>query len=100
MMALREADLTQVLGDTYETSSQELYCKEEPITLFVKRNAAKGVVIVEWECGGRTKWSFHKDCFGKTAAEIAEELAEHVRHAHSYNDLSIRIFQYTTPVEW
>lgn len=95
----RKADLSLVLGNKYESSYHQLdRDDDEPIRLFVKRNAAKGVAIVEWEYGGHSQWSFNKDCYGKSAEDIAAELAEHVKDARSYNDLSIRILQYTTPV--
>lgn len=98
-MAIKEADLSFVLGKSYESSRRELTCESnQPITLYVKRNPAKGVVIVEWEYDGHSQWSFHHDCAEKTAADIARELAEQVKGVTSYNELSIRIFRYTTPV--
>lgn len=98
-MAVREADLSFVLGNKYESSYHELNRDgDEPIKLFVKRNAAKGVMIVKWEYAGHSQWSFNNDCSGKTADDIVGELAEQVKDARSYNDLSIRIFQYTTPI--
>lgn len=98
-MAIKEADLSFVLGNSYESSHRELMCESNrPITLYVKRNPAKGVVIVEWEYAGYSQWSFHHGCPEKTAADIAGELVELVKGVSSYNDLSIRIFRYTTPV--
>lgn len=98
-MAVNEKDLSMVLGNKYESSFHQLNREDDmPIKLFVKRNPAKGVVIVEWEYAGHSHWCFNKDCYGKTAEDIAAELAEHVKDARSYNDLSIRILQYTTPV--
>lgn len=97
-MVVQEKDLNTVLGDTYESCYCEFpSAKGEYIKLFVKRNAAKGVAIVQWEFAGHSQWSFNKDCADKTANDMAGEIAEYVKGAQSYNDLSIRIFQYSTP---
>lgn len=99
MMTVKEADLSLVLGQKYESSYHELNRDGDgTIRLFVKRNAVKGVVIVQWEYAGHSQWSFNTDCFGKTADDIACELAEQVKDVKSYNDLCIRILQYTTPI--
>lgn len=96
---MEEIDMSKVLGKKYESSFHELNRKDDvTIRLYVKRNATKGTVIVQWEYNGRSQWSFNKDCFCKTADDIIFELVEQVKDARSFNDLSIRILQYTTPI--
>lgn len=103
-MKLREADISEVLGCEYDCSYHELDRHklssngDEPIKLSVKHNAVKGVLIVQWEYAGHTQWSFNKDCFDKTAEDIVDELVEQLKDVRSYNDLCIRILQYTTPI--
>ena len=98
-MAVKGQDISAILGTQYESCYHEVCCEgEQPVRLFVKRNPTKGVVIVQWEYDGNSQWSFLENCGGKTANEIACELAEQVKGAKSYNDLSIRILQYTTPL--
>lgn len=98
-MAVREKDISAILGTEYESCYHELSREEgQPIRLFVKRNPTRDVVIVQWEYDGHSQWSFLEDCCGKTADDIANELAEQIKDAKSYNELSIRILQYTTPL--